>query len=205
MKKLTLLALLSAAGCTTNGAPFEPETILFDYQIRDVAGPTLDQWKASLPGDGRSVGDLLRPNIETCTFRANFGDGFAHPELDIMGVPGEEGANLKIVATNPSDVERGDQGANADEDSPCQGAIEYFQILLGPPINPGEEISVTSAEFTIDGVSYATGSGGYIEGTLNGVTSRGYASGDFGIIAPTTEGDDAKVLVIGDGAYAIRD
>lgn len=201
MRIISLCAAVALAGCATEGVVFEPETLVFDYQIREVPPQTINHWRGALRADERRAADFLRPGFPLCRFQASFADGSAHPELDIMGAPGDAGANLSIAATNPTDAQRDDQGPDAPEDSPCHNAIQYIEILLGPPINPEEEVEATSATIRIDDVDYTTGGGGFIEGTLNGVTARGYASGEFGIIA--TGGN--KVLIIGDGAFAIRD
>jgi len=219
-------AMLSIAGCTTGGGVVEPKIFSFDYQIREVSSQTVTQWRSSLRADRANVEDFvvpqrvisseeealalalgakIVPNVFECKFLASFASGNARPELDINGAPGTTGARLRIAVTNPTDAARDDQSSAAPENSPCRDRITYIDIMLGPPINPREEVKAVSAILTIDGVNYETGLSGYIEGELFGVRSTGYATGRFDIIARAKASGDERVLILSNGAFAIRD
>jgi hypothetical protein len=188
-----LAGLTSAAmllGCP--GQPLEPQIVIFNYAVRQVADPAA--LIASIQGGQTTV--VAEIGANPCNFTASFA-GPNPPSININGDPGQTGFNISIVSTTPTNLATTNPGN-------CQ-AIEEIMIFIGArnqALNVGGRTNLTSAELMVGGMRLGTASG-FFEASLTAFRQQTrYASGEFRFVGTMGSTAGPATVLLADGSYA---
>jgi len=155
-------------------SPTRVQILTFDYDVQNL--PNSAAVAAALLAGTRAIGEFMPATA--CVFTANF-TVEPNPDFNLNGLPGEVGANLSIVSTNPSN-------ASSSNPAGCP-AIEEIVIFLGSTdtsLDLGVPQNQSSADFTIGGEMFSTQFSGYMSASLDAFdSSDNYMTGQFEFLA----------------------
>ena len=155
-------------------SPTRIQILTFNYDVQDL--PNSAAVAAALADGTRNIGEFMPASA--CVFAANFSVE-PNPDFNLNGLPGQVGANLSIVSTNPTN-------ASSSNPAGCP-EIEEFVIYLGSTettLDLGVPQNQSYAEFTIGGDSFSTQSAGYMSASLDAFDATdNYMTGQFEFLA----------------------
>lgn len=180
------IALLT--GCASNsGSSVRAQILSLNYSVQGLSPTNASSLAANLRSGNIAIADLM-PS-DPCNFTADFSVQTTVPDFTFNGAPGQNGANISIVAVNPTRIP-------AMQPPSCSD-LEELVIYIGSNntvLDVGTVTDKTSASIKLSGQSFSTGANGFFKATLSGFDlSDEYMIGSFEFMARQANGTVALI------------